>query len=118
MSNTVTVEIQDTTYTLKIYLPWQEMQRIEEKAFRFFVNGKALSAGDDIGELEELEMRLNTAQHNMARLRARLLDIKRRDITKLQPPHVALLIERIVELEADEQAEVEALKDENPTEKN
>lgn len=118
MSNTVTVEIQDATYTLKTHLPWQEMQRIEEKAFRFFVNGKALSAGDDISELEELEMRLNTAQHNMSRLRGRLLDIKRRDIAKLPPPHVALLIERIVELEDDEQAEIEALKDGNPIETN
>lgn len=118
MSNTIMLEIQDETYTLKARLPWQEMQRIEDQAFRFFVDGKALSAGEDIGELEELEMRPNTAQHNMARLRARLLDVKRRDIPKLPPPHVALLIERIAELETDEQAEIEALKDENPTETN
>lgn len=118
MSNIITKDIQDTIYTLRARLPWLETQRIEDQAFRFFVDGKALSGGEDIGELEELEMRPNTAQHNLARLHARLLDVKRRDILSLPPAHVALLIERIAELEAEESAEIEALKDGNPTETN
>ncbi len=118
MSNTVAVEIQDATYTLKERLSWQESQRIEDQAFRFFVDGKALSGGEGIGELEELEMRPNTAQHNAARLRSRLIDIKRRDILGLPRAHVVLLIERIEELELEENAEIEALKDGNPTAKN
>ncbi len=118
MSNTITVEIQSILYTLKERLPWREAQRVEDQAFRFFVDGKTLSAGDDIGELEELEMRPNTAQHNLARLKARLVDMRRQEISGLPSAHVAILIERIVQLETDESAEIEALKDENPTERN
>lgn len=115
MSNTRQVPIEDKIYTLKTRLPWQEMQRIEDQAFRFFVDGQALSAGEDIGDLDELEMRPNTAQHNMARLRARLVDVKRRDIPGLPSAHVGVLIDHIIELEKEENAEVEALKDGNPT---
>lgn len=118
MSNTVTLEIQDVTYTLKTHLSWMEQQRIEDKMFRFFVDGKALTGDEDIGELEELEMRPNTAQHNLGRLHARLLNTKRRDMLNLPPAHVALLIERIAKLEAEEKAEIEALKNGNPTETN
>ena len=118
MSNdemTEVLEIQNVEYQLRKRLPWMEQQRIDALAFRMFVDGKAFSETDNIAELEELEIRMDPANHNLARLRARLVNVKRRDVLDLPPAHVAVLIERIEALETEEKAEIEALTAGNPT---
>ncbi len=117
MSTTEVLTIETVDYELKTRLPWMEQAKIEDQAFRFYVDGSALSSGEGLDNIEELEMRPNTAQHTLARLRARLV-IKRRDIPGLPPAHVAILVDRIAELEDEESAEIEALKDGNPTATN
>jgi len=118
MSNdemTEVLEIQDVEYQLRTRLPWMEQERIDAKAFRMFVDGKAFTEADDISEVEELEIRMDPANHNLARLQARLVNVKRRDVLDLPSAHVAILVERIEALEAEEKAEIEALQAGNPT---
>ena len=118
MSNdemTEVLEIQGDEYQLRRRLPWMEQQRIDALAFRMFVEGKAFTETDDIADIEELGIRMDPANHNLARLRARLVNVKRRDILGLPPAHVAILVERIEALEEEEKAEIEALQAGNPT---
>lgn len=114
--NTVEMTVGGTAYMLKQRLGWFEQAEVDGKAFRMFTDGGALvRAGDDISEIERIEIVINTAAHDLARLTARLVGVNRNQIKDLDPAHVPALIRRIGELEQEQAAEVAELQSENPT---
>lgn len=104
-----------TTYTIRTRLGWLEQQRIEDSALKLFADGKAIAAMESIEDLPEIEIRVDRAARDLARLNARLVGVKRQDILGLPQAHVAVLLARIGELEAEAQAEVASVRPENPT---
>ena len=114
--NTVQVVIEDITYELRTRLPWMEQRRIDDLGWRMFVDGRELSRHSDFSEIESVEIATDSAKQDQARLVARLVGVNRREIPNLKPAHVAILLDKIVELETEEAAEVDALKQGNPTE--
>jgi len=114
--NTVQVVIEDITYELRTRLPWMEQRRIDDLGWRMFVGGRELSGHSDFSEIESVEVATDSAKQDQARLVARLVGVNRREIPNLKPAHVAILLDKIVELETEEAAEVDALKQGNPTE--
>jgi hypothetical protein len=113
-NNTTTVEIEGTEYQLRQRLSWYEQEKIDEKEFRMFVGGRALSQTDNLAELDEIEIRMNTADHNLARLQARLVGLSAGKIRGLPPHHVPILLAKIDELEQEENSEVRELREGNP----
>jgi hypothetical protein len=115
MSTTEIKTIEGTDYELKTRLPWVEQMRIDEKTATFLVTGDTMKNPSGFSEDDIIEMRVNLVALTMGRLRARLVGVNRKALPGLPPAHVAILVDRIDELETEEQAEVEALKDGNPT---
>lgn len=114
--NTEEITLTDgTTYTIRTRLGWLEQQRIEDNALRLFADGKAIAAMESIEDLPEIEIRVDRAARDLARLSARLAGVKRQDILGLPAGHVAALLARITELEAEAAAEVESVQPGNPT---
>lgn len=114
--NTVTVEIEGAEYILRRWLGWYEQDKIDEREFRMFVGGRALSQTDNLAELDEIEIRMNTADHNLARLKARLVGFSAGKIKDIPKAHIDILLEKIEELEQEETSEVRELREGNPTE--
>lgn len=104
-----------TTYTIRTRLGWLEQQRIEDVQFKLFADGKAIASMDSIDDLPEIEIRIDRASRDLTRLNARLVGVKRADILALPQAHVAALLKRIDELEAEAKAEVDSLQPGNPT---
>ena len=119
MSNfTEELVIEGQSYTLKTRLGWMERRRIEDRAFKVFVAGSQIDdvrgGARDFSDIESVEIRLQTADHDLARLCARL-DMKPKDTLAIPALHAELLLARIAEIEKEEKAEIEALKPGNPT---
>lgn len=66
--------------------------------------------------MEQVEIVMNTAEHNLARLRARLVGVNRNALKTLPPAHVAQLLARIEQLEQEQEEERDALSPGNPIE--
>ena len=114
--NTEEITMQDgRTYTIRTRLGWLEQQRIEDSAFKLFADGRAIAHMDSIDDLPEIEIRIDRASRDLMRLSARLVGVKRSDTQALPQAHVAALLARIDELEAEAKAEVESLQPGNPT---
>lgn len=111
---TETFSVDGTDYVLNTRLGWYDQQRVDQAGFHMFVEGRALSDIDDLSELEAVEMRMDIAQKNLMRLSLRL-GIKPVEAKALPAHHVPSLLERIEQLEDEEEAEIEALKEGNPT---
>jgi hypothetical protein len=126
MDATKTVPVGDVEYTIKTRLGWMDQQRIDDIAFNMFVEGKKLSASDDLDAIDWVEVKLNNAAKNKLRLEHRLVTmqngdakpvhVRRSQIPKLDAIHVAVLIQEIEALEEEEEAEKAALLAGNPTE--
>jgi hypothetical protein len=117
--NTITVEIGETTYTLRRRLGWYDQGKIDEREFRMFVNGKDLARVDEnLENLEEIEIRMTTTDRDLSRLQARLVGMGTSKIKAIPPSHVPILLEKIEELEREADAEVRELREGNPTEKH
>ena len=91
-------------------LGWLDQQRIDDAQFKLFANGKAIAQMDSIDDLPEIEIRIDRASRDLARLGARLVGVKRADILALPQAHVTALLKRIDELEVEARAEVERLR--------
>jgi hypothetical protein len=114
MNTTEILTIGGIDYKLKTRLSWTEQMQIDEKTATFLVSGDMMKNPSGFSEDDVIEMRVNLVALTMSRLRARLVGVSRKDIPSLPSAHVAILVERIDELENEEQAEIEALKDGNP----
>lgn len=117
IENTLEIEIEGEVYQLRTRLPWMEQKRIDDLGWRMFVDGRELSKAQDFSSLEEVEIKTDSARQDHARLVARLVGVRRRDIADLNPGHVAVLLDKIGELEAEAAAEVKAIRQGNPTAK-
>jgi len=116
--NTITVEIGETTYTLRRRLGWYDQGKIDEREFKMYVNGKDLATVDEqLENLEEIEIRMTTTDRNLSRLQARLVGLSTSKIKSIPPAHVPILVQKIEELERETDAEVRELREGNPTEK-
>jgi len=111
--NTETVEVGGVEYTLRTRLGWYEQEKVDGKAFRMFAEGKALNEADDLADLKQIEIVMNTADHTLARLQARLV-MNRNKIKAIPPSHVPILVARIEELETEQEREVRELQVGNP----
>lgn len=104
-----------TTYEIRTRLGWLDQQRIDDAQFKLFANGRAIAQMDSIDDLPEIEIRIDRASRDLARLNARLIGVKRADVLTLPQAHVSALLKRIDELEAEAKAEMESLQPGNPT---
>ena len=128
---TETVTMHDgAEYTLKTRLSWFDTQTIQDTGavLIFELDGKTfqnvqdlervMGAREDAGEVDGVlrcEMKTQTAQQNLVRLKARLVNMSPRQIMQIPNPHAAQLLARIAELEAEEQQELNDLLPGNPT---
>ncbi|MCK4958042.1 MAG: hypothetical protein KAT00_01550 [Planctomycetes bacterium] len=108
--------IEGVTYQLRTRLGWYDLQAVEDKAFRMFTDGRALTDADDLADVKQIQIVNNTAEHNLARLQARLIGVNRNKLKALPPAHVPILIAKIETYEEEQEAEEEALREGNPTE--
>jgi hypothetical protein len=108
------ITIGDTTYTLKTRLGWLEQQRIDQSAIKLYADGQTVSDAEDVRDLPEVEIRINSADQNYLRLCLRLVGLKPIEIKNLPPYHVPILIERVTQLEAEEKAQVAELSEQHP----
>lgn len=115
-NNTEVLPVGEEEYTLRLRLGWYEQEKVDGKAFRLFTEGSALSDADDLSDLEQVEIVMNTAEHSLARLQARVMGLNRQKVKAIPPPHVAVLLARIEELEKEQEAERQELMPGNPTE--
>lgn len=113
------VQIDDVIYRLRDRLDWLEQQRINDMGYQFILNGRALANLDeirDVSDLDEVTVIARTADQNFARLCARLAPhLKPPEIKHLPARHVAVLLARIAQLEAEEEAELATLEQGDPT---
>lgn len=117
--NTEEIAMPDgAVYTIRTRLGWLDQQRIDDAQFKLFANGRAIAQMDSIDDLPEIEIRIDRASRDLARLNARLIGVKRADVLALPQAHVAALLRRIDELEAEAKAEMESLQPGNPTTTN
>lgn len=117
MSDNFTEEltIEGQTYRLRTRLGWYDLKKVSDKAFQMFAEGKALTEADDLGEIKLVQISPNSADHDLARLRARLIGMNRNKIMAIPSPHVAILIEAIEGYEEEQEAEEAELMEGNPT---
>lgn len=110
------LNIEDATYRLRTRLGWYDLKKVSDKAFQMFAEGKALTEADDLGEIKLVQIAANSADHDLARLKARLVGMNRNKILDIPSPHVAVLIGAIEKYEQEQEAEETALTEGNPTE--
>lgn len=120
-----------TAYDLKTRLSWFDAQRVDQagESILLEMDGKMFTsiddarrviedtqgAGDSPGVLK-FELRLDHAQKNLERLRARIIGLNARQILGISAQHAAQLLHRIEEIEAEEKAAIaEILTSGNPT---
>ena len=116
MGNTIAIACEDSEYTIRRRLRHQEQDKIDDLGWIMSVEGKTLSASDDLEDMDVVQLEAQTARQDGARLRARLVGVKRRDIDDLQSTHKALLIREIVALENEEKKEIESFLAAHPSE--
>lgn len=114
-NNTEIHAIDGTDYQLRRRLGWYEQDYVDSRSFRLYTSGEALKGADGLDDLKEVEIVMNTAEHTKARLEHRLVGMNRKDIRKIPPPHVAVLVDIIQAYEDEQEKETEALKAGNPT---
>lgn len=105
--------LEGVMYQIRTRLGWQDLAKVSDKAYRMYMDGKALSQAEKVDDVDQLLVLANTAEHNLARLRTRLV-IKRSEINGIPPSHVAVLIAHIEHYEQEQEAEEKALMDANP----
>ena len=116
MNDTIAIEIEGTTYTLRRRLGWYDQGKINEREFKMYVNGKDLARVDEnLENLEEIEIRMTTTDRDLSRLQARLVGLSTSKIKDIPPAHIPILLEKISELEQETDAEVRELREGNPT---
>lgn len=110
------ITIEETEYKVRTRLGWYELAQVGDKAFQMFTDGRALTDADDLADVKQIQIVNNSAEHNLARLRTRLVGINRNKIRGLPPAHVTVLIAAIEVYEEEQEAEEQALTEGNPTE--
>jgi hypothetical protein len=104
--NTVEVQIDGATYHLRPHLGWYEIDSISTAGMRMFIDGKLISQGADIEDLDSLEVELDAGVRNLRRLSSRLVGLKPFEVKKLPRAHIVQLLAKCDELEAAEDAEL------------
>lgn len=119
-----------TAYEIKTRLDWFESQRIDQtgESILLEMDGETFGGIDDARRaIEEkqvsgdtpgvlrFELRIDHAQKNLARLKARLVGLNARQILGISAANAAQLLRRIEEIEEDEKAQVREILDANPT---
>lgn len=111
-----TMEIEGAAYELRKRLGWYEADSVSTAGMRMLLDGKIISAGVDIEDLEGIEVEIDAATRNLRRLTARVVGLKAYEIKKIPRVHAIKLLARITELEAEEDAELAALDPKASTE--
>lgn len=105
-NQTEVVEVEGTAYALRVRLGWYEADSVSTAGMRMLLDGKIISAGVDIENLEGIEVEIDVAVRNLRRLTARLVDYKAYEVKKIPRTHVIQLLAHITELEAEEEKEL------------
>lgn len=115
--DTVELTVDDTVYYLRRHIGWFEADAITTAGMRMLLDGKIISAGIDLEDLENVEVEIDSSIRNLRRLCARLVGLKPYEIKKISRAHMVQIMARVEALEKVEEAELAVLNPKVNTEK-
>lgn len=110
------VTIQDVTYKLRTRLGWYETNKVTDKTVMIFYDPKSKDQIEDWAKSEELVPgRVSSAEHDLERLKMRLIGVNRNKLKTLPSAHVRILLKHIEIYEKEQGEEEKELMEGNPT---
>jgi hypothetical protein len=103
---TETMTIDGVEYTLRTHLDWVEADRLTTAGIKLLVDGQTIARGEDLDDLDTVEVTIDQGTRNLQRLAARLIGLNKHKIEHLSRSHVVQLLAKVDELERAEAAEL------------